>query len=88
MWNVLSMSQPLEPDLQRGEPRVLASNGQWLAVFFLILEQIPLIAFEGCPRNLVRRGGTTSSTPFQEHFHVNAANSQRAFAEALYSQML
>ncbi len=67
---------------------MLTGNGQRLAVFLPVMEQISLITFERCSRDLCRLGGSTSSTPFQEHLHVNAANSQRALAETLHGKML
>src|SRR5882724_8236683 len=85
---MFSVSQPLEPNLQRCEPGVLAGNGQRLSVFLSVLEQISLIVFERCSRDLCRLGGSIPSAPFQKHLHVNAANSQSARAEALHRKML
>jgi hypothetical protein len=67
---------------------VLAGNGQGLAVLLPVLEQIALIIFEGRSSDLGRCNDSTSSTPFQKHFHVNTTDSQRALAEALHRKML
>ena len=67
---------------------MLAGNGQRLAVFLPVIEQIPLIAFERCSRDLGQRSDSTSRAPGQKHLHVHSAHSKRALAEALHGKML
>src|SRR5258708_4837325 len=57
---------PLEPHAQRHEPRVLRAEGERLAVFLAVVEQIPLIAFEHWARDLCWLGESAFGAPLQE----------------------
>ena len=64
---------PTEPHAQGNKPRVLAAEGQRLAVLFAIEEEIPLIAFEHRARNLDGFLQAVLIGPFDEEAKIDAA---------------
>ena len=66
---------------------MLTGYRQGLSVFLTVMEQMTLVAFERGSCNFVWEDNSGSFAPGQKHLHVDAANSQRVFAETFHGKV-
>ena len=84
--DVVLSRHPAKPHTQGHQPRVLAAEGQRLAVLFAVEEQVALIAFEHRARDLVRFSQAMLVSPLDKKADVNQAVLHRVLGVAAHPQ--